>query len=226
MSRLRLPLFVLFVSAFMLAASACQQATPPANQSTTNQAESKEWDSYVNEFVEAHFVANPEFAVSAGRHEFDGKLTDWSAEGIANEIKRLHAAKDRVAGFADATLNERQRFERDYVASVIDSDLFWLESAEWPFRSPQFYAGSIDPDVYVSREYAPLDQRLRAYIAYAKAIPFAVDQIRENLDADAQNICEDRPHYFRRPGFLLPKGCAVHFCFRPGPTASEGFQRS
>ncbi len=173
--------FIVLTFALLLIFSACQQATPPANQQTATTGESKEWDSYVNEFLEAYFVAHPEFAVRAGRHEFDGTLTDWSAEGIAGEVKRLHAAKDRVAGFQDATLNERQRFERDYVSSVIDGDLFWLESAEWPFRCPQFYAVSIDPDVYVSREYAPLDQRLRAYTAYAKAIPVAVEQIRKNL---------------------------------------------
>ncbi len=173
--------FIVLTFALLLIFSACQQAKPPANQQTATTGESKEWDSYVNEFLEAYFVAHPEFAVRAGRHEFDGKLTDWSAEGIAGDVKRLHAAKDRVAGFQDATLNERQRFERDYVSSVIDGDLFWLESAEWPFRCPQFYANSIDPDVYVSREYAPLDQRLRAYTAYAKAIPVAVEQIRKNL---------------------------------------------
>jgi hypothetical protein len=174
-------LFIFFTLALLLAVAACQQGPPPANQQTATTSESKEWDTYVNEFLEAYFVAHPEFAVHAGRHEFDGKLTDWSAEGIAAEVKRLHAAKDRVAGFQDATLSERQRFERDYVASVIDGDLFWLESAEWPFRCPQFYADSIDPDVYVSREYAPLEQRLRAYTAYAKAIPAAVEQIRKNL---------------------------------------------
>jgi len=174
-------LFIVFSVGLLLTFSACQQTTPPANQQTMNKSESKEWDSYVNEFLEAYFVTHPEFAVRAGRHEFDGKLTDWSAAGIAGEIKRLHVAKDRVAGFQDSTLNERQRFERDYVSAVIDGDLFWLESAEWPFRCPQFYADSIDPDVYVSREYAPLDQRLRAYTAYAKAIPVAVDQIRKNL---------------------------------------------
>jgi len=173
--------FLVFAFVLLFTVLACQQATPPANQPVTNTSESKEWDSYVNEFLEAYFVANPEFAVRAGRHEFDGKLTDWSAAGIANEVKRLHAAKDRVAGFQNATLNERQRFERDYVSAVIDGDLFWLEAAEWPFRCPQFYADSIDPDVYVSREYAPLDQRLRAYTAYAKAIPIAVEQIRKNL---------------------------------------------
>ncbi len=167
--------------ALILIVAACQQVTPPTNQQTKNQTESKEWDSYVNEFLEAYFVAHPDFAARAGRHEFDGKLPDWSTEGIAGEVKRLHAAKDRLAGFQDSTLNERQRFERDYLASVVDGDLFWLESAEWAFRCPQFYADSIDPDVYVSREYAPLDQRLKAYTAYAKAIPVAIDQIRKNL---------------------------------------------
>jgi hypothetical protein len=174
-------LLIVFAFALLFVVSACQQAAPPANQQTMNHTESKEWDSYVNEFLEAYFVAHPDFAVRAGRHEFDGKLPDFSAAGMANEIKRLHAARDRVAGFQDSTLNERQRFERDYVASVIDGDLFWMESAEWPFRCPQFYADSIDPDVYVSREYAPLDQRLRAYTAYAKSIPIAVEQIRKNL---------------------------------------------
>ena len=180
-AKLLLRLLVAAGFAFLLSSIACQQTTQPNNQRAMNVSDSKDWDSYVNEFLEAYFVAHPDFAVRTGRHEFDGKLPDWSAEGFAREAKRLHAEKDRVAGFQDSTLSERQRFEREYVASVIDADLFWIESAEWPFRCPQFYADSIDPDVYVSREYAPLDQRLKAYTAYAKAIPTAVEQIRKNL---------------------------------------------
>jgi hypothetical protein len=179
----KLPLGLILAAALscLLFAIACQQATTPTNQSTMNAADSKSWDSLVNEFIEAYFVAHPDFAVRAGRHEFDGKLPDWSAEGLAREAKRLHAEKDQLAAFRDSALNDRQRFERDYIAGIVDGDLFWLESAEWPMRCPQFYADSIDPDVYVSREYAPLDQRLRAYTAYAKAIPIAIDQIRKNL---------------------------------------------
>ena len=51
----------------------------------------------------------------------------------------------------------------EYVAAQIDSDLFWLESAEWSLRCPQFYADAIDPDVYVSREYAPSNNGSKAY---------------------------------------------------------------
>jgi hypothetical protein len=180
-AKLLLRLLSAVVFASLLFAIACQQTVPTNNQPAMTVSDSKAWDSYVSEFLEAYFVAHPDFAVRQGRHEFDGKLPDWSAAGFANEAKRLHAEKDRLAGFADSSLSERQRFERDYIASQVDADLFWIESAEWPFRCPQFYADAIDPDVYVSREYAPLDQRLKAYTAYARAVPAAVEQIRKNL---------------------------------------------
>src|SRR6266542_4095575 len=176
-AKLLLRLVSACVFALLLLSFACQQTTPPTNQPAMTADDSRSWDLYLNGFLEAYFVAHPDFAVRAGRHEFDGKLPDWSAEGLAKEIKRLKIEKGRVNGFQDSALSERQRFEREYVAAVIDGDLFWLDSAEWPMRSPQFYADAIDPDVYVSREYAPLDLRLKAYTAYAKAVPAAIDQI-------------------------------------------------
>src|SRR6266480_1793040 len=138
---LRLSLAATF--ALLLLSTACQQSNQSNNQPAMKANDSKSWDSYLSEFLEAYFVAHPDFAVRAGRHEFDGKLPDWSAEGLAKEIKRLHTEKDRAAGFQDPVLSERQRFERNYVTSVVDGDLFWRESAEWPMRCPQFYADSI-----------------------------------------------------------------------------------
>src|SRR4026207_2165838 len=98
----------LFLVAVMFALS-CQPAGQPGNQNSSGQPV-QSWDAFVNDFLESHFAAHPDFAVGAGRHEFDGKLPDWSAEGLASEIKRLHAMKDRARAFADASLDERQRF--------------------------------------------------------------------------------------------------------------------
>ncbi len=173
---------IVIALALLLLPIGCRQSARRSNQEAMKN-DPKSWDPYVNEFLESYFVARPDFAVRAGRHEFDGKLPDWSKEGIANEIMRLREEKDGVARFKNAALNERQRLERDYLLSVIAADLFWLESAEWPYRNPYFYADAIDPDVYVSRAYAPLDQRLRAYTAYAREIPTALEQIRKNLRA-------------------------------------------
>ena len=151
------------------------------DRDTSSKQEKQSWDDYVNSFIENYFVAHPDFAVRAGRHEFDGKLPDVSPEGITREIQRLRAEKARVNKFEDGRLDKTDEFERKYVMAVIDADLFWLESAEWPYRNPQFYADAVDPDVYVSRAYAPLDQRMRAYTDYAKSIPALVAQMQKNL---------------------------------------------
>src|SRR5687768_8493816 len=172
--------FVFGLLLLLLVASCHFNRRDPDTESRSEDEEIS-WDAYVNKFLDVHFAAHPDLAARSGRHEFDGKLPDWSNEGIRNEIQRLRAAKDRVSKFEDSGLDGRQEFERNYVKSVIDADLFWLESAEWPFRNPQFYADAIDPDVYVSRPYAPIDQRLRAYTNYAKGIPKALEQIRTNL---------------------------------------------
>ncbi|TMH08089.1 MAG: DUF885 domain-containing protein [Betaproteobacteria bacterium] len=171
----------LLIAAFVLLASGCQQPTRPTATLAAAPAASGAWDAYVSEFLESHFAARPNHAVWAGRHEFDGKLPDLSAAGIRKDIARLHSERDRAASFADSSLNDKQRFERFYLQAAIERDLFWRESAEWPFVSPGFYGWPLDPNVYVSREYAPLEQRMRAYILYAKAIPTATLQIRLNL---------------------------------------------
>jgi len=56
-----------------------------------------------------------------------------------------------------------------------------VEKARWPYKNPYYYADALDPNIYISRDYAPLEQRLRAYIAYAERLPVAVDQIRSTL---------------------------------------------
>jgi len=140
-----------------------------------------EWDLFVNDFLDAQFVAHPTFAVDAGRHEFDGKLPDWSTEGLERVISQLQAQRAQALDFQATSLDEKRRFERDYLLAVIDEELFWLETAEWPYKNPIFYSGALDPNVYITREYAPLAQRMRAYINYAKAVPAAVEHVRNNL---------------------------------------------
>jgi hypothetical protein len=173
-----LKLSIILALVLTLSLAGCIKSPPKiSDQSPASQR----WDAFVNSFMSDYFTAHPDVAVLAGRHEFDGKLPDWSDAGIKKEIARLHTERDKASEFTDASLDERQRFERDYLLAQIDKDLFWTEKVEWPYKNPYFYVDSIDPDVYVSREYAASDVRLRAFTAYAKAVPNALTQIRANL---------------------------------------------
>ena len=141
-----------------------------------------DWPAFVDQFLEAYFIANPSFAMDAGRHEFDGQLPDWSAVGIEKEVHRLERLRVEARQFADFALSPEQRFQRGYLISVIDKDLFWLRDARQPFTNPDFYLDrGLDPSTYVTVPYAPADQRLRAFIKYAQGIPNAVAQIKANL---------------------------------------------
>ena len=142
----------------------------------------REWDSFVSEFLEEHFAARPVFAISVGRHEYDGQLPDWSAEGLSKEIQRLRTARKEALAFKPSSIGPAQRFEREYLIAQLDKEIFWRAEADWPQRSPMFYASRLSPDIYITREYASLKERMRAYIRYANNLPVALEQVRNNLE--------------------------------------------
>jgi hypothetical protein len=151
-----------------------------ANAQSTSDASGR-WDAFVEQFLNDYYAANPDAAVAAGKHEFDGQLPEWSDAGLRREVARLKAERAKVAAFPDEQLDSHRRFECDYLLAQIDEKLFWLEVADHPRTSPVFYSNSLDPDVYVRREYAPLETRIKAYTAYARNVPRALKQIQANL---------------------------------------------
>jgi hypothetical protein len=162
-----------------LAIVACAGTPHRVETPETAQAD---WPQHIAAYQEAYFAANPAFAVMQGRHEFDGKLPDWSAAGVQREIDWLKDQRQRTEEFPAAALTPSQRFEQQYLLSRIDADLFWLDEAQQPFTSPEWYLnGGLDPSVYLARPYASADVRIKAFTAYLRAIPTACAQIRANL---------------------------------------------
>jgi len=183
------------LAAVVIAASACSRqpppppAPPPPDPAATARAA---WNDFAASFIEGYFKSHPFFAVQAGRHEFDGQMSDWSAAGFQKEIERLKQLRAQTQGTSAEPLEPAQRFEREYVLGVIDNDLFWLEQARAPFKNPAWYINNLDPEVYLSRDYAPLEKRLVGYLGYARAIPQLTAQIRANLQTPLAKPLIDR----------------------------------
>jgi hypothetical protein len=183
----RAALVMSFAAVFTAAAGCSHQPTspsvpPPPDPAATARAA---WDEFAASFIESYLRSHPFFAVQAGRHEFDGQMADWSATGFHKEIERLKQLRTRAEGLDAQRLEPAQRFERERLLSVIDSDLYWLDEAKAPFRNPAWYINNLDPEVYLSREYAPLEKRLTGYLGYARAIPRLAGEIRANLQSQA-----------------------------------------
>jgi hypothetical protein len=149
-------------------------------QAPTKSTAAATWGGFRDRFIEEGFRLDPAGAVYQGRHDFDGGLADWSAAGLKRQSAFYHDAI--TAASAMRGLKGRDAFERDYLIQVARGRLFWLEDADQPHRNPAYYVGGgLDPNVYISRNYAPKPVRMRALIRFFGKIPSAAEQIRENL---------------------------------------------
>jgi len=179
---------VLLAGMACLSLAACAAAAPPPAAQTAPLAApaaadaQATWKSFVDSSIEQWFAVDPSFAIYEGAHQYDGKLPDWSDAGLKARAAFLHSVIDRAGAFTG--LSEADRFERDYMVQVARGQLFWLEDADQPHTNPAFYInGGLDPNVYVSRDYADKATRMKAMIAFFKAVPAAAAQIRANLPA-------------------------------------------
>ncbi len=177
---------LVFFACLLLSLAACEKAEAPKTAADEPvRAQTQTWEQFVTNEIEAHIAAHPQWAVVQGRHEYDGQLPDWSRAGIEREIARLHQSRDDAMAFDDTQMSAEQLYQREYFVSRVDHDLFWMEKARLPFRSPQYYMGwmsdSLDPSAYIALNYAPLEERMLAFTRYLENVPRAVAQIRQNL---------------------------------------------
>ncbi|CDO36327.1 conserved hypothetical protein [Novosphingobium sp. KN65.2] len=144
------------------------------------EAPASAWKAFVQKTIEGWMAEDPAFAVYQGAHQFDGRLPDWSEAGLAKRAAFLHSVIDQANAFTG--LSEADRFERDYLVQVAKGSLFWIEDADQPHTNPTWYInGGLDPNVYVSRNYADKATRMKAMISFFKAVPMAAKNIRANL---------------------------------------------
>ncbi len=144
-------------------------------------ATARRWPAFRDSFMEELFRLDPNFAVYEGRHDFDGQIQDWSPAGLKRlgDFYRRSIAAARAMPMRGLTRDER--FERDYLVQVAQGRLFWLEDADQPHLNPAWYVGTLDPNVYIARNYADAPTRARALTAFLRNVPAAAGNIRANL---------------------------------------------
>jgi uncharacterized protein (DUF885 family) len=160
---------------------ACKKVDGDKNASAVVTTDGSAWGNYMEKFLDGYFPINPSFAIYQGRHELDGKLADFSEDGLKAMIDYRKKAITDAQAIDESKLSDAQKFERQYLLNTMQSELFWLEEADQPHKNPAFYVGTLDPSVYIARPYADAETRMKAFIKYLGNIPAAAQQIKANL---------------------------------------------
>jgi hypothetical protein len=167
------------IACLALGSSAAVIAAPP-KPAATAPATKPAWKDYVQATITQWFTLDPSTAVYQGDHRFDGKLPDWSEAGLAKRVAFLRSIVTDAGAYT--ALSQQDAMERDNLVAVARRELFWIVDADRPHTNPAWYIdGGLDPNVYVSREYADKPTRMRAMISFFDAIPAAAANIRANL---------------------------------------------
>lgn len=134
-------------------------------------------------FIEDHLRTNPESATQLGDHRYDDFLTDYSPAALATWVGKLKGYRQDLAAIDAKALTGPNRIDAQILATEIDAVIFALteeKAFEW---NPQSYSDSLANAVYsfVSREFAPAEQRLRSATRRMAAMPRVIEQIMGNL---------------------------------------------
>lgn len=142
------------------------------------------WNALVDEYLDqVFFKFNPSGGTSAGLHQYDTQLEDFSQSGVDRQVAALQDFEKRIAAFPAQSLSETEAADREMLLGSIRSGLLTLQVIRPWQKNPDFYSGTATNSVYVimNRRFAPPDDRLRSVIAREKKIPSLIAAARANL---------------------------------------------
>lgn len=148
------------------------------------QAQEGNWDALVDRFfAQAQFRFDPTSGTSAGFHQFDTMLEDFSRQSIQQHVDVLRQYEREVQNFPAARLTPEQSADRELILGTIRSGLLDLESIRAWEKDPDHYSSTATNAIFVimSRSFAPQDERLKSVIARERRMPAMFAAARANL---------------------------------------------
>jgi uncharacterized protein (DUF885 family) len=141
-----------------------------------------EYEGVAEEYVKTYLAAHPLQGTALGLHEYDGKISDYSRLALEAELHRLRRFDDRLAKFDPAKLSQRQSIDLRILQAAVKRELFEMQDMSTFERNPMVYARAGDVNVYIKRNFAPLEDRVRSLVAIESQIPNILIAARTNLE--------------------------------------------
>jgi uncharacterized protein (DUF885 family) len=134
-------------------------------------------------FSEVYFKYGPTSGTSAGLHQYDTQLEDYSAAAVQEEVAALRGYEKKVAAIDPSALDGPVAGDRDILLANIRSELLTLEVIRPWEKNPDSYSSGITNSAFVimERPYASADTRLHALAEREKLMPKALEEARKNL---------------------------------------------
>ena len=150
----------------------------------TSHQQNSEWKQLVDAYFDTVYLPfNPTEGTSAGLHQYDDKLENYSRASLDKEVVALRTYEKKVAAFPAAKLDQSDEGDREFLLGTIRSQLLTLETIRPWQKDPDTYSSGIANSAFtiIERNYAPADVRLAALVEREQQMPAALEAARANL---------------------------------------------
>jgi uncharacterized protein (DUF885 family) len=138
---------------------------------------------FVDDYFKQLFDYQPSNGTSAGFHEYDDKLEDFSAVTFKNRITALKSLQTRLDALRREKLTAEESMDAQILDGQIKSELQDLQIIETWKRNPMNYVGlpGTSVDLLMKRDFAPAAERLRSLIARLRKIEPLLKSMQDNM---------------------------------------------
>jgi uncharacterized protein (DUF885 family) len=155
----------------------------PSGVTRATDASLASWNALVDRYFDDYFASNPTAGTSAGFHQYDAHLEDYSRAAVQKTVASMHVWEGRVEAFDPQGLDETNAADRELLLANIRSTLLSLETIRSWEKNPDDYSSGVTQSAFdiMMRKFAPTDERLRSLVAREKQMPAVFTAARENL---------------------------------------------
>jgi uncharacterized protein (DUF885 family) len=140
-----------------------------------------EFERIAEGFIQGYLAWRPQTGTSLGLHEYDGKVTDFSRASLDAELRRLHSFDQQLAKLDLKKLSAHGFYDYRILQGALHREIFSFEQMQSYTQNPMTYAGVLDVNIYVKRNFAPFEDRVRSIISILNQAPNIFTAARANL---------------------------------------------
>ncbi len=163
--------------ALMSVLAGCARLTPPS----ASTAEDAGFARLADEYIAGYLAWRPQTGTTLGLHQYDGKVSDFSQPSLDAELTRLKTFDQRLKEVTISRLSSPAFYDYRILRSAIQRERFSFEEARVYSQNPMVYSGIMDVNIYIKRNFAPLEARVRSLIAILQQAPRIMTAARANL---------------------------------------------
>ena len=191
---------------------------------TVNPDSMARYDALSDEFFDVYYTYHPSHATRQGLHQYDAHLGHYRRDEVEHTLRRMQDVQARLAQIDPASMDHQHALDYPVLATRLKREIYWIETWRHWERNPLFYKDAITEGIFnlVSRDFAPLEERLRLVISRERDIPGVLQAARENLSNPPPEYTEQALRYFKGAKVFF-QGIEPEFDAVPSDTLKREF---